>query len=115
LGIHQQARVNDCHGRCLAGKRKYRDIRDDELKRKIPSGWTEGETGSAWKLSRAKEYSFAGGGHHGPSLAAKTVCENKSLADLFIFFFSIQFLETIARETDRYGNEDWVCPVTGSD
>jgi hypothetical protein len=31
-----------------AAKRKNRDIvRNKELKRKIPSGWTEGETGSA--------------------------------------------------------------------
>jgi hypothetical protein len=29
------------------------------IKKEIPSGWTEGETGSAWKLSRAKEYFFA--------------------------------------------------------
>jgi hypothetical protein len=51
------------------------------------------------------------GGHHGPSLAAKTACESQSLADLFIFFFTIQFLETIARETNRYSNKDWVRPV----
>jgi len=35
-----------------AAKIKNRDIRNKELKRKIPSGWTEGESGSAWKLSR---------------------------------------------------------------
>ena len=94
-----------------AAKRKNRDIRNNELNRKIPSGWTEGVADSAWKLPRAKEYSFAGGGHYGPSLAAKTACESQSLADLFIFFFPNQFLETIARETNRYGNEDWVRPV----
>jgi hypothetical protein len=69
-----------------------------------------------WAISkRAKQYFVAGGGHHGPSLAAKTVCEKKSLVDLFIFFFSIPFLETIARETNRYGNKDWVSPGTGFD
>jgi hypothetical protein len=36
-------------------------------------------------------------------------------ADLFIFFFPISFLETIARETNRYGNKDWVCPIVGLD
>jgi hypothetical protein len=94
-----------------AAKRKNRDIRNAELKRKLPAGWTEGEEGSAWKLAPNKEYSFAGGGHHGPSLAAKTVCEAQSLGKLFLFFFPIQFLEIIARETNRYGNEDWVRPV----
>jgi hypothetical protein len=48
-----------------AAKRKNRDIRKQELKRKVPTGWTEGKTGSAWKLPRWKEYLFAGGGHHG--------------------------------------------------
>jgi hypothetical protein len=95
-----------------AAKRKNRDIRNEELKRKVPTGWTEDEMGSAWKLPRSKEYSFAGGGHHGPSLASKTVCESQSLSDLFVFFFPIQFLEHIARETNRYGNEDWVRPVS---
>jgi hypothetical protein len=33
-----------------AAKRKNRDIRNEELKRKVPTGWTEGKTGSAWKL-----------------------------------------------------------------
>ena len=37
-----------------------------------------------------------------------TSCESQSLADLFVFCFPIQFLKTIARETNRYGNEDWV-------
>lgn len=74
-------------------------------------GWTEGESSSAWNLPQAKQYSVAGGGHQGPSLAAKTLCEKKSLVDLFIFCFPIPFLETIAYETNRYGNEDWVSPL----
>jgi hypothetical protein len=97
-----------------ASKKKNRDIRNAELKRKIPSGWTEGEIGSSWKLPRDKQYSFAGGGKHGPSLAAKTVCEGHSLVNLFLFFFPLQFLQTIARETNRYGNEDWVRPASRS-
>jgi hypothetical protein len=79
-----------------AAKRKKRDIGNAELKRKIPLGWMEGKTGSEWRLSRNKEYSFGGGGHHGPSLAAKTVCEAQSLVNLFLFFFPLQFLQTIA-------------------
>jgi hypothetical protein len=94
-----------------AAKRKNRDLRNEELRRKIPSGWTEGVTGSAWKLPRAKDYTFAGGGLEGPTIAAKTVCESQSLVDLFVFFFPIQFLDTIAQETNRYANEDWVRSV----
>jgi hypothetical protein len=58
-----------------AAKIKKRDIHNAELQRKIPLGWTEGKTGSAWKLLPNKEYSFAGNGLHGPSLAAIIVCE----------------------------------------
>jgi hypothetical protein len=75
-----------------------------ELKRKVPTGWTEGVEGSAWKLQRDKEYDYAGGGRHGPSLAARTCCEAQSLADLFLFFFPLPLLQTIAQETNRYGN-----------
>jgi hypothetical protein len=84
-----------------ASKRKNRDLRNEELKRKTPSGWTEGITGLAWKLPRIKDYTFAGGKLAGPTAAAKSACESQSLVDLFIFFFPIQFLETIAKETNR--------------
>ncbi len=94
-----------------AAKRKNRDTRNADLKRKVPPGWTEGVEGSAWKLSRDKEHDHAGGGRHGPSLSARTCCEKKSLADLFMFFFPLPLVQTIARETNRYGNEDWVRPV----
>jgi hypothetical protein len=70
-----------------AVKNRTRDVRNAELKRKVPPGWTEGEADSAWQLSRDKGYNVAGGGEHGPSLAARTCCESKSLADLFQFFF----------------------------
>jgi hypothetical protein len=44
--------------------------------------------------------------------SSKTVWKAQSLANLFIFFFPIEFLETITCETNRYGNnEDRVCPV----
>jgi hypothetical protein len=76
-----------------AAKRKNRDLRNEELQRKVPTGWSEGETDSAWKLPRWKEYTFAGGGYAGPSLAVKTVCERHSLANLFVFFFPIKVSE----------------------
>jgi hypothetical protein len=49
------------------------DILDAELKRKVPSGWTEGESASAWKLPRHKEYCFAGGGKCGQNLLSGTI------------------------------------------
>jgi hypothetical protein len=72
-----------------ASKIRKQNIRNlERKKRKVPSGWTEGETGSAWKVSRDKTYSFGAGGHHGPFLlAAKDCCQAQSLANLFIFFF----------------------------
>ena len=54
----------------------------------------------------------SGGGKHGPSLAGVSICHQLSLSALFIFFFPIEFLELIARKTNRYGNEDWVRPVS---
>jgi hypothetical protein len=74
----------------------------------------EGEIGSSWKLPRDKQYSVTGGGKHGPTLASKTVCEGHSLVNLFLFFFPLQFLQTIACETNRYGNKGWVCPASCS-
>jgi hypothetical protein len=84
-----------------AAKNKKRDIRDAELKRKISTGWTEGEEGLVWKISLKKEYSIGGGGEHHPSHAAKRCCLVQSLASLFIFFFPVLFLERIAQETNR--------------
>jgi hypothetical protein len=81
------------------------------LKRKLRTGWTVGASASAWKLPCNKEYCFAGGGKYGPSQAAKTCCRAQSLVNLFLFFFPTPFIETIARETNRCGNEDWVRPV----
>jgi hypothetical protein len=76
----------------------------------------EGETGSAGNSHEQRKIPLPVVViSHGPSLAAKTDCENKPRADTLIFFFPVQFLETIARETNRYGNEDRVCPVTGWD
>jgi hypothetical protein len=66
----------------------------------------------AGKLPCQKEYLIGGGGEHGPSQAAKSCCLVQSLGSLFIFFFPVRFLETIAQETNRYGNEEWVCPVS---
>jgi hypothetical protein len=94
-----------------AATRKNRDMRNAELKREVPTGWTEGVEGSAWKLQRDEEHDCAGGGCHGPSLAARACCEAQSLADLFMFFFPLPLLQTIEQETNRCGNEDWVRPV----
>jgi hypothetical protein len=59
----------------------------------------EGETGFTWKLLGDKEYSFGGRGHNGPSLAVTACCHAGSLVNLFLFFFHLQFLQTITQET----------------
>ena len=52
----------------------------------------------------------------GPSTKVMDAINNKDddnmkrLVKLFQFYFTSQLLTTIARETNRYGNEDWVKP-----
>jgi hypothetical protein len=95
-----------------AAKRKRRDVRDAELKRSLPSGWTKDCDAGEWNLPQAKSYTGAGGGPtHGPTGAARTCCELLSLAQLFILFLPLAFLEIISKETNRFGNEDWVRPA----
>jgi hypothetical protein len=81
--------------------KENRDMRNAELRCKAPTGWTEGKADSAWKLSCDEECNFVGGGHHGPALAARMHCEAKCLVNLFMFFFPLQLLQTIAEETRR--------------
>jgi len=52
--------------------------------------------------------SHAGGGRRGPSSKVSRVLHSRCIVDLFLFFFTPDILQTIARETNRYGNEDWV-------
>ena len=52
--------------------------------------------------------SHSGGGHRGPSSKVSSILHSRCIVDLFLFFFTPDILQTIARETNRYGNEDWV-------
>mmetsp|Transcript_15413 Transcript_15413/g.19813 ORF Transcript_15413/g.19813 Transcript_15413/m.19813 type:complete len:151 (+) Transcript_15413:335-787(+) len=77
-----------------------------ELKRPSPAGWSTNTTN--WKISHTKSIFFAGGGRHGPSSSALTACKNRSLSELFLYFQPVKVLEDIAKQTNKYGNEDWV-------
>jgi hypothetical protein len=93
-----------------AAKRKKRQLQNAELKRPLPKGWTEDE--HKWEIPRRMAYEGSqGGAPHGPSTKAKTVFENGSLAELFFLLFPLSLVLTIAKQTQQYGMEDWVCPV----
>jgi hypothetical protein len=97
-----------------AAKRKKRMLQDAELKRPLPKGWTEDDM--TWEIPRRISYDNSeGGAPHGPSAKAKTVCENGCLAELFLLFFPLNLVETIARQTQQCGVEDWVRPVEPAD
>jgi hypothetical protein len=89
-----------------ARKRKNCDNRAAELHRPVPEGWIESENES-WEICGTKRYEgSAGGGSYGPT--SEVVRAATLLVTLFLFFFPMSLLEIIARETNRYGNEDWV-------
>ena len=77
-----------------------------ELTRAVPLGW------STASLEPSRRYTGpSGGGHVGPTSPVKRACAERSLIKLFLLFFTDTILNMIARETNRYGNEDWVRPV----
>ena len=49
-----------------------------------------------------------GGPPYGPTTQVQNHCG--SLVSLFLFFILMMLLQTIARETNHYGNEEWVAP-----
>lgn len=52
--------------------------------------------------------SHVGGERRGPSSKVSRVLHSRCIVDLFLFFLTPDILWTIARETNRYRNEDWV-------
>jgi hypothetical protein len=54
--------------------------------------------------------SSQGGAPHGPSTKPKSVFENGSLAELFFLLFPLSLVNTIAKQMQQYGIEDWVHP-----
>ncbi|EJK64049.1 hypothetical protein THAOC_15253 [Thalassiosira oceanica] len=96
------------------GKKVKRVEQAAELTRSVPMGWsTELEP---FEIPPSRRYTGAsGGGQLGPTSQVKTVCAERNLAALFCLFFTDPILDLIARETNRYGNEDWVRPVSEED
>jgi hypothetical protein len=86
----------------------------EEITRDVPTGWPEGLVDNPKKIiDPDKDYnSHAGGGVYGPKSTAFAKTTGECLADVFLLFFPIDFWETIARETNRYGFGDWVCPAS---
>jgi hypothetical protein len=77
----------------------------EEITHDVPTGWTEGLIDNPKIIDPDKDYkSHAEGGVYGP---------DECLAGVFLLFFSIDFWETVAQETNRYGFGDWVCPASG--
>mmetsp|Transcript_28371 Transcript_28371/g.67599 ORF Transcript_28371/g.67599 Transcript_28371/m.67599 type:complete len:1231 (+) Transcript_28371:374-4066(+) len=82
-----------------------------EISRPVPNGYID-EGDDNWQLPKTNQYhGYGGGGVAGPSSAVTTACNNRELADLFMFFITMEMLETIAKETNRYGNEQPMKPA----
>jgi hypothetical protein len=88
----------------LYSKRQKHAARIAETSRPIPDGWIDGTTVGA-PSSTAGKYD---GPVYGPKDAARTVT---TFFELWSLFVPISLLEHASRETNRYGNEDWVKEV----
>jgi hypothetical protein len=79
------------------------EARHQELNRPVTNGWTEEIPNDAVFLEGDKyNKSHSGGAPYGPTFHAWTISRQKSLADLFLSFVSVEFLQTVAKETNRY-------------
>ncbi|KAL7549480.1 hypothetical protein ACHAWF_012747 [Thalassiosira exigua] len=47
----------------------------------------------------------------GPTNSVTSVCQGRDLSDLFLYFFTMEILQRIVDETNRYGNAQWVHPL----
>jgi len=94
------------------GKAAQQARYEAEPTRAVPLGWVDkGE--DTYQVPRERSYTGpAGGGEVGPSYPVRRACAHRDLGDLFLFYFPITILQWIAKETNRYGNEDWVRPGT---
>ncbi|KAL7547323.1 hypothetical protein ACHAWF_015821 [Thalassiosira exigua] len=91
-----------------SGKRKRVAETRVEPTRAVPFGWTDSGT-EEWTPPPSMQYTGpSGGGIAGPTSSVTNVCRNRVLSDLFMFFFTVEILQYIADETNRYGNEQWV-------
>jgi hypothetical protein len=94
------------------GKQASRAMAGEESKRVLPMGWADSPT-NEYPLPPNLEYTGAnGGGVCGPSNSVTGACNNRNLADLFLFFFTDEMLQMVADEVNRYGNGTFVRVVT---
>ena len=100
-----------------AAKRAKMTKERQETVRKLPVGWDDWENIKSWTLHDKKSFTSSEGGPvGGPSTKVMDAINNTGddkrdkLVKLFQFFFTSKLLSNIARETNRYGNEDWVKP-----
>lgn len=86
-----------------------------EITRPVPVGYTDGGN-EEFEPSWANSYEGPlGGGQAGPSSAALTACDGRDLAAVFLSFITVSMLASISVETNRYGNEQWVRPVSNEE
>ena len=86
----------------------------DELKRKVPPGWTEDYT--TFRIPKTEQtYQGSGGGpDYGPTRQCREAA-NGGLTDLFYFFMPVSLLQKIATSSEHYGRNEWVRPVPTKD
>ena len=97
------------------GKKKQKQQEQaDELKRKVPPGWTEDYT-SVWEPNEEQQYTGNDGDtSYGPTPQAREAARS-GLVDLFLFFFPINLLQNISDRTNFYGTKEWVREVRTKD
>ncbi len=94
----------------LARQSEKQELQTVELKRPLPKGQSGGET--RWEIPELNSYeSTESQAPQGPNTKAKTIIENGSWESLFFLLFPLSLINTIARQTQQYGIEDWVRPV----
>ncbi len=85
------------------------EARSQEIERSVPTGWTEEFPADAKCLDPETMYkSSSGGPTYGPTARAFQMCRGKTLSVVFLLLCPETMWDTIARETNRYGAEDWV-------
>ena len=94
------------------GKQASRAMAGEESRRVLPIGWADSPT-TEYPIPRNLAYTGAnGGGVCGPSSTVTEACNNRNLADLFLYFFTDEMLKMVADEMNRYGNGTFVRVVT---
>ena len=93
-------------------KRKKEINHKDEVTRPVPNGWTEDDS-TCWKPRKKRTYTGPeGGGHIGPSHLVKAAIgqsnDIKPIVNLFLFLWTEDQLQTIAKMSEKYARGDWV-------